>query len=89
MRSKSLGDSVRDVYTNIKDFQILLLQRNKKGRAGKDQHRDFNKDAKAAALHTRPREDSTETTNKLLKVIKRIEKIWKRNKVTKQKSPKK
>lgn len=41
LRSKSLRDSIRDVYANIKDFQILLLQRNKKGRAGKDQHRDF------------------------------------------------
>lgn len=41
LRSKSLQDSNRDVYANIKDFQILLLQRKKKGRAGKDQHRDF------------------------------------------------
>lgn len=41
LRSKSLRDSIRDVYANIKDFQILLLQRNKKGRARKDQHRDF------------------------------------------------
>lgn len=41
LRSKSLRESIRDVYANIKDFQILLLQRNKKGRAGKDQHRDF------------------------------------------------
>lgn len=88
MRSKSLGDSVRDVYANIKDFQIYFYRGIRKVEKVKTSTETFNKDAKAAALQTRPPEDSTETTNKLLKVIKRIEKIWKRNKVTKQNSPK-
>lgn len=90
LRSKSLRDSIRDVYANIKDFFRFYFYREiRKVEQEKTSTETFNKDAKAAALHTRPPEDSTETTNKLLKAIKRIEKIWKRNKVTKQKSPKK
>lgn len=59
LRSKSLRDSIRDVYANIKDFQILLYREIRKVEQEKTSTETFNKDAKATALHTRP-EDGTE-----------------------------
>lgn len=73
LRSKSLRDSTRYVYANISDFQILLKE-IRKVEQEQTSTETFNKDAKAAALHTRPPEDSTDTTNELLKALKSIEK---------------
>lgn len=73
LRSKSLRDSTRYVYANISDFQILLKE-IRKVEQEQTSTETFNKDAKAAALHTKPPEGSTDTTNKLLKALKSIEK---------------
>lgn len=86
LRSKSLRDSISDVYANIKDFQILILQRNKKGRAGKDQHRDFQQRCQSCSTPYQSTRIQHRNNKYFLKAIKRIEKIWKRNKVAKQNS---